>query len=127
MSVYAGQVSNFQAIRVTLKGTIPISIGKLPGFAGAKVIRMILVPSANMVCYGDIKREVNEWRESQLTILQNHDATKLLLIPLQNGSFFDPGQWKLAFSLKRTRYDTTDATDVLATYQGEEQIDFEID
>jgi len=127
MAVYAGQVTNFVRITVTLKGTIPFSLGKLPGFAGTKAIRLLLVPSVNVVCYGDINREINEWRESPTTILQNHDATKLLLLPLQNGSFFDPGQWKLSFSLKRTRYDTTDNTDILATYQGEEQINFEID
>lgn len=126
MTVYVGSVTNARKIDVTLKGTVSVSLGRQVEFSGTKLIRMILVPAENMVCYCDINRQVTEWREAELSLLQNHNATDLFVLPSGAGTFFEPGEWRLKFKLKRMRYETTDTTDELATYSGEEVIEFEI-
>ena len=125
MVVFAGTVANANIIPVTFTKSVTIALGG-ENFRGTKLIRMILVPSENIVCYCDINRQVTEWRPADLTFIQNHDATRLFILPSDPGSFFEPGDWKLVFNLNRVRYETMDNTDELAKYSGSAFIEFEI-
>ena len=59
-------------------------------------------------------------------VIQNHNATKLLLLPEDAVGLFGPGSWKLSFELNRSRYETTDTADTLSKYTGEKDIYFDI-
>ncbi|MFT3908287.1 MAG: hypothetical protein QM737_02590 [Ferruginibacter sp.] len=127
LSIYDCVVEGKKKITAVLKESISLNLPQ--GWFTTnetKMIDLIVVPGENKVIFGSRAVDTIEWRDSNIVLIQNHDARKLLLIPENADTFFGAGDWKLSFKLNRIRYATTDSGDDLSRYNSNKNIHFTI-
>jgi hypothetical protein len=127
LKIYDCIPSGRRKIKVVLKETVTLNLRESwDSSTVTKEIQLLIIPAEKTVIFGERSCIVTEWRNSAIAVIQNHNATKLLLLPEDAVGLFGPGSWKLSFELNRSRYETTDTADTLSKYTGEKDIYFDI-